>query len=672
MTMSSNHAVVHRRLLLMAGAVLACAAMLAAVAAMPAAAQTRMATKQLARQGFGDQRNSYAWSMAWFKGKLYVGTARQELCVENATLDFYYPGRGYYTPNPASDINCPPNMYDMDLQAEIWQYNPGTRHWKRVYQSPLDVTNPRAPGKLVPRDIAFRGMTVYRGQLYVGGVTADEYIPELAGVTRPRILRTSDGENFKALPQSPHTIHTFLGVQKPIGYRSMVVYKDRLYVTASSGLTGDGVVLRVDSPSGKRPHFRQISPPNLQVFEMQPFNGQLYVGTGSNATGYGVYRTRAEQGSSSRFIPVVSDGAGRGREITSVVSMGAFKDRLYVGASGWFTGSLLAESELIRVNKRNRWELVAGKARATSTGLKAPISGLPDGFGNIFNTHFWRMANVRGALMVGTNDSSWGMREIPIVGPTLAPEYGFDIYGSCDGRFWWPVTKNAFGDGRYNFGARTMITNPKGRGFFGSANHAQGTSVWRGGIAPMCSSDGKGARASAAAVAPSSPHQAKPDVARPARALADVERCGTVVSWDRSPGATRYRVLRADDRLLRDVPLPERRVLPDGAVPDDPLQGPFTRRGDLTLPGAWQDVGTTSRSWFVDRSATGAGHRYQVVAESAHGPASPPSNLAFGVVRPSSLRALAHISRRGTAEDASMTRLAIERRARYSGVSCGS
>ena len=52
--------------------------------------------QKIATGGFGDFQNSYSWSMAWFKGKLYVGTARSFHCVEAATLDFYYPGQGYY------------------------------------------------------------------------------------------------------------------------------------------------------------------------------------------------------------------------------------------------------------------------------------------------------------------------------------------------------------------------------------------------------------------------------------------------------------------------------------------------------------------------------------------------------------------------------------------------
>ena len=39
---------------------------------------------QIARGGFGDSANAYAWSMAWFGGKLYVGTSRNNLC--NASI----------------------------------------------------------------------------------------------------------------------------------------------------------------------------------------------------------------------------------------------------------------------------------------------------------------------------------------------------------------------------------------------------------------------------------------------------------------------------------------------------------------------------------------------------------------------------------------------------------
>src|SRR2546425_1525483 len=47
--------------------------------------------RRIATNGFhelgGSEANSWAWSMKWFRGKLYVGTGRQELCVTLAAND---------------------------------------------------------------------------------------------------------------------------------------------------------------------------------------------------------------------------------------------------------------------------------------------------------------------------------------------------------------------------------------------------------------------------------------------------------------------------------------------------------------------------------------------------------------------------------------------------------
>ena len=146
---------------------------------------------EIETNGFENPENAYSWSMEWFKGKLYVGTARNPLCVENALIDYYYPGFGFYTPTPADGLGCAPDKYDLDLRAEIWQYTPSTNSWRQVYQSPT-IDNPRAPGKPIALDIGYRGMDVIRDfwgneTLLVGGVTAAEYIPELSAIAPPRI-----------------------------------------------------------------------------------------------------------------------------------------------------------------------------------------------------------------------------------------------------------------------------------------------------------------------------------------------------------------------------------------------------------------------------------------------------------------------------------------------------
>jgi hypothetical protein len=427
--------------------------------------------RPIAEHGFGDSRNSYAWSMAWFKGALYVGTARSAACVENATIVRYFPSAGSL--RAPAGVRCPASIFDDDLRAEIWRYDPAPGRWTRVYRSPT-IRNPRAPGKPLARDIGYRGMAVVRGAgghraLYVGAVTADEIVPELARRHPPRLLRTTDGRHFRALAGDPGVIHGRVGPQRPIGYRAMAVDDGRLYVTASGGLTGDGVVVRVDHPAGRHPRYRQVSPRGMGVFELQPFAGRLYAGTGDPDQGYGVWQVDGRR--ASGWKPVLTGGAGRGPAITSVVSMAAYRGHLYVGASAWGT-SLFPASELIRIAPDGSWDVVVGNAREG----KVALSGFPDGFGNAFNSHFWRMQVYRGALLLGTNDWSWSLRGTAGAGE-LRSQFGFDLYGTCDGDAWWLASNDGFGTGD-DFGVRTMAASRAGL-FLGTTNHVDGTAVYR-------------------------------------------------------------------------------------------------------------------------------------------------------------------------------------------------
>jgi hypothetical protein len=458
--------------------------MFTAVLAVGVTASTAAATARgallrmpaLAQNGFGDRQNSYAWSMAWFKGALYVGTARSALCVERATIAYYLPWGSYYTTHPARGVSCPPTIDQADLRAEIWRYRPRTRRWSLVYRSPT-IPNPEAPGRRIARDIGYRGMVVVplshrRSALAVAGVTADEFIPKLARRYPPRILMTTDGSHFRAMGGRPGVIRTTHGPQRPIGYRAMEVLGRTLYVTASAGLTGDGVVLRVTHPGGAHPRFRQVTPSRLSVFELNTFDGRLYAGTGDTATGYGVWR--ADGSRSLHWKPVVTGGAGRGSVVTSVVSMETYRGKLYVGASGWAT-SLFPVSELIRIAGNGRWDVVVGATRTVDGRVKAPASHLGDGFGNPFNAHFWRMTVYRGALLLGTNDWSSSLTGLPIVDAQIQSEFGFDLYGTCNGNDWWRATRNGFGRPD-DYGLRTMVASRHGL-FLGTANVVQGTTI---------------------------------------------------------------------------------------------------------------------------------------------------------------------------------------------------
>jgi hypothetical protein len=666
----------------------------------------------LAQGGFGDYRNSLAWSMAWFKGKLYVGTGRLENCVENATVDYYLVVSERYKTKPISGVRCPRNRYDMNLRAEIWQYTPSTGRWRMVYQSPVG-RNPRARGKFIARDIAFRGMAVYRDargrkRLYVGGVTANEFIPELRRRHPPRILSTRDGLHFRATPARNLVGRTPSGYQRPMGFRSMNVWRGRLYVTASATLAGQGAVYEVIRPWSKRARFKQVTPSNLAVFEMEVFNGSLYIGTGDRQHGYGVWRVTARrrharstarvaqqpkrppkkqppppatqppppatqpppaetqppapgvqppapatQPQSSppprstpsvrryRVKPIVTGGAGRGATVTSVVSMHVFRHRLYVGSSGWYNNQGIPVSEMIRVDRRGRWQIVAGATRTVNGVLRGPISGLSDGFYNIFSAHFWRMEDFDGALYVSTNDWSYLVRVgFPELEPwlagaiqsALAGEYGFDLWASCDGRDWFPVTRDAFGQSNMlDFGGRNLVSSPAGL-FVGSANHPQGAKVWRSRVGACSSLVGR-ARNGSARHHRRGIWAASADVAAPQRVLTDAQRAGNVISWRPSAGASRYRVLRAAyvslPLTLRDPPILPNGFMLEDQVPDIvPAGTPGARQVNLPVLQPFTPLGTARSTVYVDRTARpGRRYAYRVVAVGASGHRSPPSAM---------------------------------------------
>jgi hypothetical protein len=594
----------------------------------------------LAKDGFGDPRNVYAWSMARFRGRIYVGTGRSVACVENITIDFYLRVSDRYTTDPLPGATCPADPYDMDLRAEIWEYTPRTDAWQRVYRSPADIKNPRAPGRFVARDIAFRGMVVHRDaqgrkRLYAAGVTADEYIPELRRTHPPRLLSTADGRHFRATPARDVIVRMPYGIFRPIGFRTMQVLDGRMFVTAIPGLTGDGAIFEVRRPwSPRRAKFRQVTPRSLAVFETEIFRGALYAGTGDRENGYGVYRMRG-RGDDVRFRPIVTHGAGRGQIATSVVSMHVFKGRLYVGSSGWWNEEGVPISELIRIGPRGGWQVVAGPPRRLDGVVRSPISGLGDGFNNIFAAHFWRMTTYKGALVVGTNDWAYLVRvAYPGLAPwastliegMITPDLGFDLWSSCNGRDWGAITRNAFAADVYDFGARNLVTAGS-RLYIGSANHADGTNVF-GYTGDGCPEEGTppatvARRGDAAPAAP--------------RALQlDVQRDGTVVSWRAprdAPAGTRYRVLRTryETATVPVMPppvmangFPAEGALPSGAAPGTP----GSRPAELTLAAEEHTVGTTRRAFLVDRTARAGGHyAYEVVAEAPGGARSPSSNL---------------------------------------------
>lgn len=575
----------------------------------------------IAQNGFGESANNYAWSMDWFDGKLYVGTGRDVLCVEDETNQYFVPLEKRYSTDPATGVHCPADPYEMDLRAEIWQYTPSARKWKLVYRSPTE-RNPAQRSLRVASDIAYRDMQVYeepdgRKALYAAGVSADEYLPSLLRSHPPRILRSYDGVHWTALNLPRVVVHYPEGSVRPMGFRSLVVWKGHLFVTATPDLTGDGSLFEITRPWSNDPGLVQVSPPNLDIFEATTFDGDLYLGCGSATSGYSVWE-ESEPG--QPFIPIVTGGAGRGREVTSVVSMHVYRNVLYVGSSGWYQGTLPV-SEMIGIDPDGEWSLVVGDPREVRGRMEYPTSGLEDGFDSEFNAHFWRMAVQDGGLDVGTNSWSYSLRTFhgaAWLSDLLAGDAGYQVWATCDGEDFFQVTRDAFGHSEYNFGARTLQTDgPNGQELFiGSANHSQGTTVVDD-REPACASLVNGPRRPAA----------------PTAMIADTLSKGTLLSWRPASKAVRYEVLAAPEvnvtLYLQAPPVEPNGFTFEGATPtitspETPGSVPFT----ISLPGPFEPVGSTSSSYFVARKR---GHYvYEVVAKNAAGQSSRPSNIQIG------------------------------------------
>jgi hypothetical protein len=516
--------------------------------------------------------------MAWWRGKLYVGTGRTTYCMQSATLAYFYPESAdtLYPPQDA-EVSCTPDAHDLPLRAEIWRWTPETDTLEMLYQSPNDVPiQGTDPVKYTARDTGYRGMLVFTEAdgteaLYVSGVTsrAAQGVGAMGPVPPPRILRSTDGVTFQPVPQDPGT---FLGDLYVTGFRSMVSYKGRLFVVASVGLLGHGLLLEAAHPEQGNNAFQKVSPlrtddptKELYFYEIEVYNGFLYGGTGVQPTiddtVFSVLKTAAEGTPPYTFTTVIPPGAYRKTQASpAVISMGKHKQRLYIGT----------DREVLRINPDDTWDLVVGLPRPTPDGrMLQPLSGFGSGFDNLLNIHMWRMGRHLGWLYIGTQDQSAKWRETPILGDLVADQLGADLYATSDGWHYTMVTRTGLGDG-FNNGIRNMASTPQGL-IIGTANHTFGARIYRGAAAPAT-------------------------VAAPQ--LLEVERTpdAALLTWEGSPTAARFHILRDSGFAL-----PQEMAVVDARAPEGRM--------------------------FIDRSVGTSGQfRYSVVAEDDQGVRSGPSN----------------------------------------------
>lgn len=491
----------------------------AAFLVVPAQAQPLLEEdfRQIGEAGLGDRANSYAWGMAWFNDKIYIGTNRNFLCAAPLQGSFANGDK------PQMPVQCDPDLLKMDMRARIYSYDPRTRQIELVHVSPtIEVLLSSGERVAVARDHGYRTMEVFAEAdgtqaLYVGSMVS----PKVPGALHARLLRTADGVNFAEIPVRVNRIGY-------TSFRALTAYNGRLFVLGRSPNSADPALLQLTDPAAG---FVGVSdgsfgdPTNTGGFELEVFKGYLYVGTFNDQRGFQLLKTQAAGEPPYVFQKVLADGAYRGPANQSVVSLKEFQDRLYVGTGVFFGSAALnpefkpSTAELLRVSPNDTWDLIVGEERSTPDGYKTPLSGYQPGFGNAFTGYMWRMIVHEGHLYLGTLDNSvfaqyaedlelseftddtvletypelaewieeFGPEEIADVISAL--EGGFDLWTTPDGREWSLVTRKGIND-EFNYGIRNFVSLPHGL-YVGSANPFLGLRFYVGQV-PATDTDGDG------------------------------------------------------------------------------------------------------------------------------------------------------------------------------------
>lgn len=509
-----------RRKLIVLSAVVVLALGLTSTATAGSLGLWRSDFKRIAADGQGDWKNIYAWSMASFKGDLYVGTARQAAIAP--VMEFMTSAMpGMQMPPGAFPSDSTPFLREFVAMgmpptitndarfedwnrwscAEIWRLHDGD--WSRVYQAPRVPAGVVGPGVpyTTPIAIGFRHMVPYTDRDGVQALYASAGSFSFAHPDYARLLfMSTNGQDW-----APIVTPKAMGQET----RALGVHNGKLYVgagTATSqalgGMTTPAGVWCSDKPSDPASwkevlHFPAVAPQNTGVIAMASANCRLYIGT-ENVNGFEVWRsTRADPAGNVHWKRLVKDGAGD-RFNAWAGTMKAFRGDVYVGSMAvpGVTGAMgMKGFDLIRVRPDDSWQLLVGDREpeipVAGASPRRPLTGLPSGFGMPTNLYCWNMEVYGGYLYVGSMDMSSMLRVATDAGATL-PDMGmppaimklvlkaagYDLWKSANGRFWLPVTLTGFGDYR-NYGTRTLRAH-SGKLYIGTANPFQGFQVWEG------------------------------------------------------------------------------------------------------------------------------------------------------------------------------------------------
>jgi hypothetical protein len=376
-------------------------------------------------------------------------------------------------------------------------------------------------------------------------------------------------------------------------FNKVTAFNNRLYLVVG-GDFGHGVLYEAANPELGNNAFQKVSPAGMTFTFMEVFKDRLYLAQGAQPVDSNPpYKiVKMDTSVSPYAFSTVVDGArlpawNAANAPRSIATMHAVGDALWVASN--------QPVELLRINPNDTWDLFIGQSRQdASLKWRYPRTGLGDNFDWFFNIHIHRMQSHNGHLYTATADLSNGypLNTLATFNNLFQSRYGFDVHRTTNGWYFSPITlqgfqeKDPLGTNNWNnFTGRVMNTTEYGL-FIGTGNNQLGNQMWRG------TTDG-------------------PAVLPPPQNL-ELERtvAGVVLSWLPSPGATLYRIFKAEAAYAFQLGVP-------------------FYAGGSTYPRPFTEIGTTAGNVlnFIDPGSIGTSSQYYVVAEDASAKKSDASNL---------------------------------------------
>lgn len=436
------------------------------------------------------RQNNYAWSFADFNGYIYVGTGRNLIfaALKSAMSSFNVPLD--YTPT------------NVDMAAEIWRYKKdGSTPWQKVYTSPKD------PDTNAAQIIGIRSLVRFDSFGVKPALYAAAY--SMSGI---RILKSINGVDWFDIPT---------GIIQGTSSRSMMVYKDKLYLAVMSDVADLPSLLYSSKDPELLGWHLETKPgeegknPTGIIWSIASFNNHLYLGT-SSKDGFMVWRTNSDVPQVNDWKLVIDRGAGDSANATAL-SLVEFKGNLYVGTA-YDTFSFISYiipkgAEIIRINRNDEWMIIVGGPALQPTDPQTgkrnhPLSGFLNGFYNPYNLYMWQMKVFNGRMFIGTYDSSASveptyelllknkefmiqtmgaeltdimilfMRLQVLVLSKIKSQIGFDFYVTDDGINFKRIDTTGFGDPQ-QYGIRNIFISDDNTMYLGTANPFSGCDVYR-------------------------------------------------------------------------------------------------------------------------------------------------------------------------------------------------